>query len=369
VDDLQLKLDKKDDLIRRIIEDKDNLLLQLDESREKLQSLKTQVSQKGERLDQIDQSKDNLERKLSQLQVTLKQLERKVLQKETQVEELQETIEKMEVLNRNLKIENSSLRLETEHNRSALDKLSGESQSKSDELIDIKSELKRYITEVKRFEELLDLKENDRLTLLTQYEELSKEVTAYESSNRSLEMQAANLMLEVRSREDDLTAAKQRCDSLEKYVEEILAQNEQFRLQVTTLSSKMDMLSSDLKSNRVTRDSVLSDLESVNQLAVRLNTEKIDLINRIGNQNSEVESLQGDLVKLREDLLSAMGQLEEERHRARTLQDMVTNTTRQEERQTVIRQIDSEIRLETEWEEVAGDSRREHQHRGEAEDK
>ena len=39
-------------------------------------------------------------------------------------------------------------------------------------------------------------------------------------------------MLEVKSREDDLAAAKQRCDSLEKYVEEILAQNQQFRLQV-----------------------------------------------------------------------------------------------------------------------------------------
>ena len=39
-------------------------------------------------------------------------------------------------------------------------------------------------------------------------------------------------MLEVRSREDDLTAAKQRCDGLETYVKEILAQNEEFRLQV-----------------------------------------------------------------------------------------------------------------------------------------
>ena len=64
--------------------------------------------------------------------------------------------------------------------------MSEESQSKSDEIVDIKSELKRYITEVKRFEEVLDLKEADRQSLLTQYEELSKEVTAYESSNRSL---------------------------------------------------------------------------------------------------------------------------------------------------------------------------------------
>ena len=67
----------------------------------------------------------------------------------------------------------------------------------------------------------------DRINLLSQYEELSKEVSAFEATNRSLgktvlkvkvrvvtlllvEMQAANLMLEVRSREDDLAAAKQR---------------------------------------------------------------------------------------------------------------------------------------------------------------
>ena len=128
-------------------------------------------------------------------------------------------------------------------------------------------------------------------------------------------------------------------------------------MQVTNLTSKVDMLSSDLKSNRVTRDSVVTDLESVNQLAVRLNTEKIDLLNRIGTQNNQVENLQSELVKLREELLSAMGQLEEERHRARTLQNMVTNTTVQEERQTVIRNLDRELIFETEQEMMS--SRRE----------
>ena len=128
-------------------------------------------------------------------------------------------------------------------------------------------------------------------------------------------------------------------------------------MQVTNLTSKVDMLSSDLKSNRVTRDSVVTDFEGVNQLAVRLNTEKIDLLNRIGTQNSQVENLQSELVKLREELLSAMGQLEEERHRARTLQNMVTNTTVQEERQTVIRNLDRELILETEQEMMS--SRRE----------
>ena len=65
-------------------------------------------------------------------------------------------------------------------------------------------------------------------------------------------------------------------------------------------------------------------------------------------------------MKLREDLLGAMGQLEEERHRARTLQAMVTNTTTQEERQSVIRTLDREILLDTEWDQaMARDSREE----------
>ena len=64
--------------------------------------------------------------------------------------------------------------------------MSDESRGKSEELVDIRSELQRYITEVKRVEELLDMKETDRINLLTQYEELSKEVSAFEATNRSL---------------------------------------------------------------------------------------------------------------------------------------------------------------------------------------
>ena len=75
--------------------------------------------------------------------------------------------------------------------------------------------------------------------------------------------------------------------------------------------------------------------------------------------------MQGELVKLREDLLGAMGQLEDERHRARTLQDMVTNTTTQEKRQTVIRTLDREIFMDTEWEEELSRGSREQDRRTE----
>lgn len=51
--------------------------------------------------------------------------------------------------------------------------------------------------------------------------------------------------------------------------------------------------------------------------------------------------MQEELVKLREELLGAMGQLEEERHRARTLQRLVTSSEARESRQTVIRSVET----------------------------
>ena len=59
----------------------------------------------------------------------------------------------------------------------------------------------------------------------------------------------------------------------------------------------------------------------------------------------QVEDLQSELVKLREELLGAMGQLEDERHRARTLQRMVTSSTTREERETVIRSLEENREL------------------------
>ena len=46
-------------------------------------------------------------------------------------------------------------------------------------------------------------------------------------------------------------------------------------------------------------------------------------------------------MKLREELLGAMGQLEEERHRARTLQRLVTSSEARESRQTVIKSVET----------------------------
>ena len=185
-DDLQLKLDKKDELVRRIVEDKDNLLSQLNEARDKMQQFKSQSSEKTELLSSLDKSRDSLELQVGELELKIKTLERLASDKERRMEEVTTVNRDLEEANRNVTLDNGALRVELEQRKSELERLSDESRGKSDELVDIRSELQRYITEVKRVQELLDIKENDRVLLLTQYEELSKEVNAYEATNRSL---------------------------------------------------------------------------------------------------------------------------------------------------------------------------------------
>lgn len=346
IDDLRLRLDKKDELVARIIEDKNELLTRLDEQTEKAASLQTKVSQKSASLASVDLSNASLEKKFSDSLIEVQQQRRKAREAKDDAELLRVEVEKLEDQNRKLRVESSNLRLEMDGLRQDMGKMAEDGRSSSEEVLDLRDQIQGYVNEVKKIEEVLQLKEMDRRTLLNQYQELTKEVTAAETSNRTLEMQAANLMIELRSREADVVAASSRCENLDKYLEEVLQQNEQFRAQVVNLNAKVDMLTSDLKENRIHRDSVLTDLNDVNHLAVKLNTDKVDLLNKISGQNNDVEKLQVELTTIREDLLSAMGALEEERHRARTLQDMIVSTEVRESRETVIRTLEEEAKQE-----------------------
>ena len=194
-----------------------------------------------------------------------------------------------------LAVEARTLRGESREAREEVARERERARGRQEEVDGLEAELQRFVAEVRRMEEVLGVKEEARQQLLDQYTGLTREVQAFESANRSLEMQTANLLLEVRAREEDLKTAKDRCSGLEQHLEEVLAQNEVFRLQMSELNARVDLLTTDLRDNRVTRDGVFRDLDSVNELAVKLNTEKVELLGRMGAQNSQVEGLQAQL--------------------------------------------------------------------------
>eukprot|EP00088_Acartia_fossae_P029819 TRINITY_DN30742_c0_g2_i1.p1 TRINITY_DN30742_c0_g2~~TRINITY_DN30742_c0_g2_i1.p1 ORF type:complete len:139 (+),score=28.81 TRINITY_DN30742_c0_g2_i1:2-418(+) len=121
----------------------------------------------------------------------------------------------------------------------------------------------------------------------------------------------------------------------------MLQQNDHLKTQIISLNAKVEMLTADLAENRIARDSVLDDLNGVNALAVKLNTDKVELLHKIGEQNSEVEKLHTELTALKQELLAALSSIEDERHRSKTLEKLVTESS-SEARETVIKEIRKE---------------------------
>jgi len=337
-DELRTRLDKKDDFIRRVMDDKSELFDKLTTTKDRLVELELELADTRDKMVVAQEQKSNLEKK--------QRLEAASLEKREKAAESQDRLRDDLVRSENsgisLQTENDALKKDNAALRSRLEMVQTNLDERKIEVAQLNSQLQIYIAEVRRVEDLLADKEGERRRLLDQYEELAKEAHHADTVNRSLEMQAANLQIEIKGKQSDLETARSRCSSLEEYVEEILRQNETFRTQIISLNAKVDMLTSDLQDNRIARDSVLTDLDGVNHLVVKLNTDKVDLLHRISEQNSDVENLQKELASLREELLKAMAGLEDERHRARTLQDIVTSTHTQESRETVIRELESQ---------------------------
>ena len=77
---------------------------------------------------------------------------------------------------RRSRLEMASLKTELEQLRQELRRNIEESKSSDEEVRDLRDQIQGYVTEIKRFEQLLELKERERRMLLTQYEELTREV-------------------------------------------------------------------------------------------------------------------------------------------------------------------------------------------------
>ena len=306
VQELRGRLGRKEDQLGRVVGDRDALRKQLEDATRNLEEERREKEGREERIKIGGQAREEAERRFSEAQVKVAQLQRRLEEENRKVSELRRELEAREDSSGGLKVTAAEARGDAEAAREALRREKEEGRGRREEMKDLQAELQRYeqhasckistlnyyciryVAEVRRMEEVVGAKEAARRDLLEQYDELTREVQAFESANRSLEMRSANLVLEVRAREDDLKTAKDRCQGLENHLEEILQQNQVFRLQIQELSAKVDLLTTNLKENRVTRDSVVHDLDSVNELAVRLNTEKIELLSKMEAQNSQV---------------------------------------------------------------------------------
>ena len=115
-------------------------------------------------------------------------LQNKVLQQSNKLDQTQTRLMGEQEVVRELRIENSKLKEE-------LNNLQSSSDSQQAKIEDLRAHIQRYVTEVKRIEEILALRERERTELLDQYKHLNDEAETSMSYGRRMEVKVSYLYL------------------------------------------------------------------------------------------------------------------------------------------------------------------------------
>ncbi len=194
------------------------------------------------------------------------------------------------------------LRKEVAALKDTMRKRDQEEESLRAEAADLRGHVQGYVAEVKRVEELLAQRERERDELLGQYRRLSDEVDSAEAFGRKMEAQAESLQMRLSERTAELEASQRRLSQLEKDLVETSLANENYRAEVARLGAQFDVTSSQLREARSQASWVNTDLSNVHQLAVDLNTQKVELQSQIADQAGEIEVLNGEIRQLKDEV-------------------------------------------------------------------
>ena len=146
----------------------------------------------------------------------------------TELESVKSRVDAEKNLNREVRQENMKLKED-------IYKVSTDSEGKDDQIKDLRSNIRTYVTEVKRIEDLLTSREQERGELLEQYKYLSDEVDKSEIHRRQLDAQITNLRLDLSTRSAELRATESRLADMEQDLIELSLANESYRSQVSKL--------------------------------------------------------------------------------------------------------------------------------------
>lgn len=131
--------------------------------------------------------------------------------------------------------------------------------------------------------------------------------------------------MELAERSVQLEASQKRLADMESDLVEMSLSNENYRSQVANLTTKVDVAQSQLKEAKSHSTWINSDLTNVHELAVQLNSQKLELQNQIAEQASEIELLNTEIRSLRNEVSELSAQIQKERERSQTLEEKLRN--------------------------------------------
>ncbi|XP_010870556.2 centrosomal protein of 135 kDa isoform X1 [Esox lucius] len=310
--------------------EKDALQDDVDRKTESMAVLQDQLSAKEETLEEVRHTVTDMENSLDQLKGSLSSREREIASLRRQLDSAQEQLSGLgrdrEIALRENRRLQDDLATMTRENQA----VHAEMEEALHEKDELKMRVHSYISEVARIENMMTIKEQENREMLERFR-----MAHSESEDRELKLQHAedlnnSIRLELLSSDTERRHLRETVGHQEREIQEHMSALQAYEAQVSSLARAMSRLEEELQEVRGEKTVLLSDLASVRELCVKLDSSKELSTRQLTSKSMELERVTGELEDLRSEAELLKKQLASERLTVRNLETLLSSNRQKE---------------------------------------
>ncbi|XP_049645916.1 centrosomal protein of 135 kDa [Suncus etruscus] len=360
--------------IRALEEKISQLHLQMTSQNEEAHVMKKTIGAIDKEKDYLQETVDEKTEKIAKLQENLANKEKVIAQMTVTISEYESSLSQVKesLTNRDCEINSLRRQLDTSHKelddagrckevsyqenrrlQEDLATMARENQQISLELEaaiqekeEMKSRVHKYITEVSRWESLMATKEKENQDLLDKFQMLHNRAEDWEVKAHQAKGESSSVRLELLSIDTERRHLRERVELLEKEIQEHISAHHAYESQISSMAKAMASLEEDLRRQESEKATALSDMASLRELCIKLDSGKDLTIQQLNSKNLEVERLTAELESVKSEAELLKKQLSSERHTIKNLESLlVSNRDKEFQSQLNSHEKETEIQL------------------------
>nr|XP_020459149.1 centrosomal protein of 135 kDa isoform X2 [Monopterus albus] len=332
--------------ISALDKEKDTLLEEVDQKTENLVALQEELSNKEKTLKDVRLTVTNMDNSLVQLQWALKSREREITSLRRQLDAAQDELtglrrDKEITVRENRRLQDDLATMTRENQ--AVHMEMEEALHEKDEL---KMRVHSYISEVSRIEKLMAAKEQENRDLLERFRVAHLEMEEREQKLQQAEGHTNSVRLELLSSDTERRHLRDTVGHQEREIQQHLQALQAYEAQVSSLVRGTSRLEEELHKAQEERAALLSDLASVRELCVKLDSGKELTARQLTSTNMDLERVTGELEDVRSEAEILKKQLASERLTVRNLETLLSaNRHKEFQTQMTASERESELKV------------------------
>nr|XP_034195948.1 centrosomal protein of 135 kDa isoform X3 [Osmia lignaria] len=302
--------------------EKDQLLMVLDEKTERIAALEKEIMLKDQQVMGSEQQIRELQQKNEMTIDQSAEQDRQLRMMQLEVENLQRQLHTASYDRENAIQENQRVQDDLAAVTCEVRNLQRELDASRAECSDLKRQLQTYVGEVRRAEELLNRKENERTEMLNHFRSLSLEATVLENNNHSLESEAAEARGALHSARDRLLDFERQLADKDSLIRG-------YETQISELTQNVASMETQLRQQGEQRHRTEADLNAVRDLCVKLDQQKDTLMQQMDDKDAIKAQYDMQIAKLKAEQVAIQDQMNRDRVTVERL-EMLLEQARQE---------------------------------------